>query len=344
LIRWVNYQLLQAGSSRRIKNFTEDIKDSEAYTIVLQQIDPNKRCDSSPLNESDLEQRAEKMLQQADKIDCRKFVKPRDIIKGNQKLNLAFTANLFNNYPALNPVNKEEYDFAELLDFDQEGTREEKVFRLWMQSLGFEVNNLFEDLRDGVLLIKLIDKVQPGIVDWKQVAQAPKNKFQAIQNTNYVVKLADQLKLSTVNVGGVDIYEKNKKLILGIVWQLMRLSLVHTLKELGKGKQITDNDILQAANTKVGTDKIHSFQDSSLKTGVFLVKLCKAISDRSVNMDLLTPGETDEDAEQNAKYAISVARKIGAPVFLLWQDIVEVKPKMILSFIASLLAQEVKSH
>ncbi len=325
-----------AGSSRRIKNFTEDIKDSEAYTIVLNQIDPNKRCDLTPMNESDLTTRADKMLNQAEKLDCRKFVKPRDVVKGNQKLNLAFTANLFNNYPALEPVNKDDYDFAELLDFDSEGTREEKVFRLWMQSLGFEVNNLFEDLRDGVLLIKLIDKVNPGIVDWKQVAQTPKNKFQAVQNTNYVVKLADQLKLSTVNVGGVDIYEKNKKLILGIVWQLMRLSLINTLKELGKGKTVTDNDILAAANTKVG-EKINSFQDPSLKTGVYLVKLCKAVSERSVNMDLLTPGETDEDAEQNAKYAISVARKIGAPVFLLWEDIVEVKPKMILSFVASLL-------
>lgn len=45
----------------------------------------------------------------------------------------------------------------------------------------------------------------------------------------------------------------------------------------------------------------------------------------------------DEDAEKNAKYAISVARKLGCSVFLLWEDIVEVKPKMILAFVASLM-------
>ncbi|KAL0476703.1 fimbrin [Acrasis kona] len=342
LIRWVNYHLKEAESQRRIKNFTEDIKDSEVYTILLKQICPNNECDLSPLNESDLEQRAELMLQQANKLDCRKFVKPRDVVKGNQKLNLAYTANLFNSYPALNPINKEDYDFAELLDFDGEGTREEKVFRLWMQSLGLDVNNLFEDLRDGSLLLKLIEKINPGAVDWKSAKTTPKNKFEAVQNTNYVINLAKQFNLSTVNVGGVDIYEKNKKLILGIVWQLMRLSLVNTLKELGGGKKVDDQAILNSANSKVPDDKISSFQDPKLKTGVFLIKLCKAISERSVNMDLVTSGETEADAAQNAKYAISVARKIGAPVFLLYEDIVEIKPKMILAFVASLLSVKEK--
>lgn len=40
----------------------------------------------------------------------------------------------------------------------------------------------------------------------------------------------------------------------------------------------------------------------------------------------------------NAKYVISVARKIGAVVFLTWEDITEVKPKMIMTFVASLMA------
>lgn len=45
--------------------------------------------------------RAECMLQQAAKMNCRKFVRPKDVVKGNQRLNLAFVANLFNAYPAL---------------------------------------------------------------------------------------------------------------------------------------------------------------------------------------------------------------------------------------------------
>jgi len=290
----------------------------------------------SPMQETDPLKRAEKVLKQAEKIGCKKFLTANDIVKGHNNLNMAFVANLFNTFPALDMVNAD--DYADLLDFDNEGSREERSFKFWIQSLGEDVNNLFEDLRDGVILLKLFDKVQPGIVNWKKVNMKPKNKYQAIENTNYCVDLANQLKFNTVNVGGLDIYDKNKKIILGTVWQLMRMSLFNTLKDIGghHGKDITENDILDWANSKLPDNKIESFKDPSLKTGWFLCMLCHSISPRSVNVDLITAGETDEDAQQNAKYAISVARKIGAVVFLLWEDIVEVKPKMILAFVASL--------
>ena len=51
--------------------------------------------------EQDLRERAESMLYEADKIGCRSFVASSDVVSGNYKLNLAFVANLFNKYPAL---------------------------------------------------------------------------------------------------------------------------------------------------------------------------------------------------------------------------------------------------
>lgn len=54
-------------------------------------------------------------------------------------------------------------------------------------------------------------------------------------------------------------------------------------------------------------------------------------------MPFISP-HSAEDRANNAKYIISVARKFGAAVFLTWEDIVEVKPKMIMSFVASLWA------
>ena len=44
------------------------------------------------------------------------------------------------------------------------------------------------------------------------------------------------------------------------------------------------------------------------------------------------------DKALNAKYAISCARKLGCTVFLLWEDIVEVHPKMVMVFVATLMA------
>lgn len=59
------------------------------------------------VQEDDLYQRAELMLQQAARLDCRQFVSPYDVTSGNSKLNLAFVANLFNMHPSLQmtPIN-----------------------------------------------------------------------------------------------------------------------------------------------------------------------------------------------------------------------------------------------
>jgi plastin-1 len=70
-----------------VNNFSGDIKDSVVYTIVMNRLVPDK-CDTEALNVSDVNKRAELVLKNAEKIECKKFLKPRDIVNGNPKLNL----------------------------------------------------------------------------------------------------------------------------------------------------------------------------------------------------------------------------------------------------------------
>ena len=81
-----------------------------------------------------------------------------------------------------------------------------------------------------------------------------------------------------------------------------------------------------------------SFKDSSLQNGIFLIELIDAIRPGTVNFSLVNKGQTAEEQIMNAKYAISLARKIGCCIFILWEDIVQVNPKMILTFVATLMA------
>ena len=67
-----------------------------------------------------------------------------------------------------------------------------------------------------------------------------------------------------------------------------------------------------------------------------MIKMTALIEPKIINYDLVTEGANEEDAKQNAKYAISIARKLGATVFMVWDDVVEVNKKMILIFICSL--------
>ena len=94
LLRWVNYHLARSAySGREVKNFSGDIKDSMAYIYLLKQIAPSNYqppITLSPLSESDNLKRAERMLDEAEKLKAREFVTANDVVIGNQKLNMAF--------------------------------------------------------------------------------------------------------------------------------------------------------------------------------------------------------------------------------------------------------------
>lgn len=66
------------------------------------------------LQEKEDLKRAECMLDQADRLGCRQFVMPADVVRGNPKLNLAFVANLFNKYPALKKPENQDIDWSSI--------------------------------------------------------------------------------------------------------------------------------------------------------------------------------------------------------------------------------------
>jgi len=336
-----------------VKNFGKDVKDSECYTVLLNQINP-KKCDRSALDMKNVTERAGKVLRNAKNCGVKVFIKPKNIVEGNERLNLAFTASVFNHMPGLDPVTEEEEkEFAGLMDDDEGDMREERAFRMWINTLGIGdvyINNLFEDCRDGLVLLKVMDKLQPGIVSWKKVEKKPKNKFKKISNCNYVVVLGKSLKFSLVSTGGSDITDANKKLILGLVWQMMRFNTVQFLNKLAKktGRSLEDKDIIQWANDKVAgyadgqKMQISRFNDPVLEDGIYLLDLLAAVGGPIVDPDIVTEGGNDEDKLLNARYAISIARKLGCTIFLLPEDIVEVRSKMIMTFIAAVMMKSLQ--
>ncbi|ATZ48891.1 Bcsac6 [Botrytis cinerea B05.10] len=348
LLRWVNYHLKAANWPRRVANFSSDVKDAENYTVLLSQIAP-ECCDRAPLQTRDLHQRAEEVLQNADKLDCRKFLTPSSLVAGNPKLNLAFVANLFNTRPALEPITEEEK--AQVDDFDAEGEREARVFTLWLNSLDVQpgVNSLYEDLKDGTIILQAYDKVIKGSVNWRHVNKVPASgemsRFKALENTNYAIELGKQNRFSLVGVQGADIYDGQRTLTLGLVWQLMRRDISETLtalaQRLGK-REISDAEMIKWANNmsqKGGkSSTIRSFKDQSIGTGVFLLDVLNGMKSSYVDYDLVTPGGTEDDAYMNAKLSISIARKMGATIWLVPEDICQVRSRLVVTFIGSLMA------
>ena len=85
-----------------------------------------------------------------------------------------------------------------MIDDDIEGSKEERAFRLWINSLdleGVHVNNLYDEASDGMLLLKVIDKIQPGSVDWKKFEKNANNTFKKGINCNLAIESAKKLNL-----------------------------------------------------------------------------------------------------------------------------------------------------
>ena len=340
LLRWFNYHLKAAGYEKKITNFSGDVKDSEKYTILLNQLNKNL-CDKSALDEPDKKKRAKKVIENSKKLGAQTYITPDDIVSGNSKLNTLFVASIFNAYPGLSPATEEElYEAAKLLDDDVEGAREERAFRMWINSLGLSnddgepihINNLYEESKDGILMLRTLDKIKPGVVNWKIIDKKPNNPFKKTVNCNEVIDASKKSKYHIVGIGGGDIRDGNKKYILAIVWQMMR---AHSLQVIGNK---TEEELIAWGNERVDENlRVKSLKDKKLGNSLYFINIMKSIEPRSINWDIvITDKDDDESKQNNAKYAISIARKLGATVFLVWEDIAEVKSKLLLTLLASL--------
>ncbi|XP_037467890.1 fimbrin-4-like [Triticum dicoccoides] len=349
LLQWMNYHLKKAGYKKIVTNFSSDIKDAEAYAYLIKALAP-EHSSILAFDTKDPAVRAKVVLDQAEKLGCKRYLSPKDITEGSPNLNLAFVAQIFQHRNGLS-TDTRQVTLTQTSSRDEVILcREERAFRMWINSLGIAtyVNNVFEDVRTGWVLLEVLDKVYPGSVNWKLATKPPiKMPFRKLENCNQVINIGKDLKFSMVNLAGNDIVQGNKKLIVALLWQLMRFNILQLLNKLrfhsqgSQGKEITDADILSWANNKVKVSgrnsRMESFKDKNLSSGIFFLELLSAVEPRVVNWKVVSKGVIDDEKKLNATYIISVARKLGCSVFLLPEDIIDVNQKMILTLTASIM-------
>jgi plastin-1 len=125
-----------------------NLQDAQAYAFLLNVLAP-EHCDPATLDAKDPLERAELVLSHAERMNCKRYLTAEEIVEGSSTLNLAFVAQIFHERNGLNKDGK--YAFAEMMTEDVETCRDERCYRLWINSLGIDsyVNNVFEDVRNG---------------------------------------------------------------------------------------------------------------------------------------------------------------------------------------------------
>jgi hypothetical protein len=67
---------------------------------------------------------------------------------------------------------------------------------MWVNSLnidGVYINNLYEEIKDGIVLLKILERIQPNVVNWKKVEMKPSMRIKKNINCNYAVEIGKKI-------------------------------------------------------------------------------------------------------------------------------------------------------
>ncbi|UYV85069.1 PLS3 [Cordylochernes scorpioides] len=102
-------------------------------------------------------------------------------------------------------------------------------------------------------------------------------------------------------------------------------------------KQLEEHELMEFLKTAGKESHIRSFADPLIQTSRPIIDLIDAISPGSIDYSQLLPGDNNDELMDNAKYAVSMARKIGARIYALPEDIIAKKQKMVMTIFACLM-------
>jgi plastin-1 len=213
---------------------------------------------------------------------------------------------------------------------------------------------VLRELADGTVLLRVLDAIEPGIVQWGRANLAPRQRKALVENCNYVVNLGRAMEFGLSDVAGVDIVDSHAALVVPFLWQLMRYSTLRRLSEAERGAfsgfAPDEAQVLEWCNERVAAEalrqglpaeqevRVRSFGDSELASGLYLLYLVASLRPGCVAWAQVTEGESREEQFENALYVLSVARKMGAHTSCGYEDIMEVRPRAIMLFCAAVVA------
>nr|WAW84871.1 filamin-like 1 [Halisarca dujardinii] len=175
------------------------------------------------------------------------------------------------------------------------------------------VESLADDLQDGLALIQMLETVAaPRKVG--PYHKSPKIKPQIMENLGTCLKFLNKEGIKVVNIGPEDIFDKNAKLVLGLVWTIVRHYQLHS----------SDNGI----STKAGMlgwvsaqipDVIIKNFNRDWNNGIALCKLVERYKKGAIpNIAQLNPARGLE----NCRAAMMAAQEqLGIPLIINPEDL-----------------------
>eukprot|EP00800_Vazella_pourtalesii_P015806 TRINITY_DN434_c0_g1_i9.p1 TRINITY_DN434_c0_g1~~TRINITY_DN434_c0_g1_i9.p1 ORF type:complete len:372 (+),score=94.53 TRINITY_DN434_c0_g1_i9:94-1209(+) len=120
----------------------------------------------------------------------------------------------------------------------------------------WRINDLKHDLRDGLLLVYLLNNLKaPKKVGNGRYNKKPVHVTQKLENLKSCIDFMHENDIHLVNIGAKDLYDGNAKLIMGLLWTLIKEFQIRS-----SGKAVSTKDaMLNWINGMIPDSKIKNF-------------------------------------------------------------------------------------
>ena len=216
--------------------------------------------------------------------------------------------------------------------------------------LNSEADDLFTKTFDGLLFCKLINLAVPDTIDVRAINQKETmNVYQKSENINLALNAAKAIGCQVVNIGAQDLIEGRPILILGLLWQIIRIQLLShvSLKEHPELVVLLNDGETLAAFLKLPPEQIlvrwvnyHLARSGSDRR---ISNFTSDIADAVVYSTLLNqlspaicPLCHEAEAVTRAAHVIRNAKLLGVATFINPKDIVDGNKKLNLTFVAQI--------
>jgi len=211
-------------------------------------------------------------------------------------------------------------------------------------------DDLFRVVSKGILLCKLINKTFKNEVDEARLNRDPKNPFQINENHDLCIAAAGKIGCSTINIGGNDLLEGTPHLVMGLLWQIIKRSLVHQIEQLGDLGRLIGADeslakvppeqiILRWANyhlKNAGHHRMMTNFSEDIKDAECYAVILSQISPNKISSSDLEAAFREANPLKRAEIVLEWAERLGCRKFVTAQDVIDGNPKLNLAFVATL--------
>jgi chromosome segregation ATPase len=219
--------------------------------------------------------------------------------------------------------------------------------------ISLEGEAVFECVSESVLLPKLIAAGFPESVNLEALVLQPRNKFEVNQNHDLAIAAAKELGCSVVNIGGGDLSQGTPHLVMGLLWQVIKKTLLSQVSlNTDLGRLAEGDESAEAMNAAppeqillrwfnyhlkhAGHHRTVTNFSTDLSDSELYVTLMHQIAPELVSDADLEGAYREQDFKRRAALVCEWSERLGCKKFVTPQAILDGNPRLNLAFVATL--------